>query len=241
MADTFFKINILEFAKTRTSVFFIYCIEKPIYALNSVKDSINSYQGLLTERACLKEELAELKKITQAQTLQLEDLSSLKKMLEGIDYVETTPKPARVLGTHSIFPHAVLYASLPVDTDVLKDQLVLSENGLVGRVVQKAGKSVKIMLITDHYSRIPVRLKKTGEQALLTGQGTNELKVSFLERAPDPDFLKNIPLDDVFVTSGIDDVFTPNIPVAQIARTQNGEVFAKPLCDFNTLQFVQIQ
>ncbi|MBP9752396.1 MAG: rod shape-determining protein MreC [Proteobacteria bacterium] len=236
-----FKTDYLEIGKMYIESALISITQSPIKTIENIYDSFYSYKNLLLEKNSLKEEVEMLKSNIQQKELLIDDLKEIKNILDKIDFSECNPIFARVLGTENIFPHSYMFLKVDLNTPISQNQLVLSENGLIGRVIENSSKKVKVMTITDCHSRVPVRLKKSGEQALLIGQGTNELKVEFIDRAADDEFIKNCVDDDIFVTSGIDDLFTPNIPVARFLRVENGEIFAKPFSNLNTVQFAYIQ
>ncbi|CAO5678935.1 MAG: hypothetical protein HEEMFOPI_00436 [Holosporales bacterium] len=234
-----FKQDPINAVKVSSEAFLIDFVRTPIQAMNNLLDSIKSYQNLLSQNAHLKERVACLENVLLEKNNLIEDLNNVKKIMDQNDF-EENQKILRVLGTENIFPNAYMFLKTDSAFSPINNQLILSENRLIGRITSYTSKYIKIMLITDCKSRVPVRLKKSGEQALLIGRGTNDLSVQFIDRTPDDEFINSLSEEDIFVTSGIDDVFSPNIPVARFLGAKNGEVLASPLCNFNTLQFASV-
>lgn len=233
-----FKDDVRLFVLSRI----VEVVHAPYLFIEDVKNYFYTYQSVLKEHEALKGENQKLKTRIFEQNMQISDMIALKNVIDEIDYTEEKSYPARVLGSVFSFPHATLFAQSqkPVESS----RVALDPQGLVGRVINGKDKTfVRIMLLTDCQSRIPVRLQKTGEQAILAGQGTNDLKVMYLERNKIGNKTQDTDLEagDLFVTSGIDDICPPNIPVAEIAYEKNGEFYAKPLVNFKKMRFVTLQ
>ena len=62
---------------------------------------------------------------------------------------------------------------------------MLTEHGLVGRVVGVSDHVSRILLLTDVESRMPVLLARTNGRAILTGDGGGAPKLDYL-RTADP-------------------------------------------------------
>ncbi|PIZ33431.1 MAG: hypothetical protein COY39_02700 [Alphaproteobacteria bacterium CG_4_10_14_0_8_um_filter_37_21] len=199
------------------------------------------YTNLVNENEALKNHLHDIKSENLALTLQVSDLTHLKTILDNIDAPTDQRYPARVLGAIFNFPQASLFAVTNGDLDHTLNAIAHHPDGLIGRVTENlANNRVRILLLTDHNSRIPVRHHKTGKQAILAGQGTDYLKIIYIEA------LKNEAHadwenGDIFVTSGIEETCPPNIPVAKLIINQDGEISAKPLVNFHNLRFITLQ
>lgn len=93
---------------------------------------------------------------------------------------------------------------------VAKNQAVISERGLVGRVMQVGSHSAQVLLLSDMNSRIPVMNERTREKMILVGRGTELPVLSYV--ATDSASKKG----DRIVTSGDGGVFPKNIAVGVI-------------------------
>lgn len=234
--------SVKENVRLYISSFIVKTVNLPIDCIEDIRNYFSTHNTLLETQDALRNENQRLKGRIFEQNMRLSDMANLKKTLDEVDFREKKSIPARVLGSVLSFPHASLFVQ--TQKPVSSSQVALHPQGLVGRVIQGNDRTyVRILLLTDCQSRIPVRLQKTGEQAILAGQGTDELKVLYLERVKVGNKTQDFPLEvgDLFVTSGIDHICPPNIPVAEIKYDKNGELYAKPLVDFKRLNFVVIE
>lgn len=209
---------------------------KPIHWMQDIFQTLQSHQNVFDENERLKKENRTLSNIIFQQKNEICELNEIKKILDTIIYTGDCGELIKVLGSVHNFPQSILYAFGSKEKTYKPNQIILANEGVIGKVFESNDRMLKITLITDHLSRVPVRLQKTGEQAILMGQGTKELRVIAIDH-----FQQNtLQKDDIFVTSGFDDVFPPDIPVAQISSIEDGEIFARPLADFRKLRFVTI-
>lgn len=113
--------------------------------------------------------------------------------------------------------------------------------GIIGKVIQVTRTSSRILPLTDQYSRVGVKVKRTGHWGLLSGQ-------SQLHGLPKLDYIS---LDvilhegDVIVTSGDNGVFPKDLPVGTVSKDINRgatfqEAYVKPAIDIERLDSVMI-
>lgn len=108
-------------------------------------------------------------------------------------------------------------AGLPVADDL----------GLVGQVTRVFPGSSEVTLLTSRDQAAPVQSLRTGLRLLVSGSGGDRLlEVRFLDMHAD------LRADDVLVTSGLDGVYPPGIPVARVTsvRPPSDTPFARALC-----------
>ena len=89
---------------------------------------------------------------------------------------------------------------------------VMSERGLVGRLVGVGRGVSRILLLTDIVSRTPVLIDRTNSRAILTGDGGPNPKLSYM-RGQDP-----VQVGDRVLTSGDGGVFPRGLPVGVAVR-----------------------
>jgi cell shape-determining protein MreC len=231
----------LNTAASTISSYITETFYQPIYWVEKQMDRYSLYTNLVHENDALKDKLDTLKAENMLLRLQGSDLVSLKTVLENIDTTIDAKYPARVLGSILTFPQATLFAVTENNVVDPINRIARHPDGLVGRVIETlANNRVRILLLIDHNSRIPVRHHNTGKQAILAGQGTDQLKVIYIESLKNESH-EDWKTGDIFVTSGIEQTCPPNIPVAELVITQEGELMAKPLVDFHQLRFIVLQ
>lgn len=145
----------------------------------------------------------------------------------------------KVLGMPLDGVRSTMIVAQPKDSPLMKNQAVTSPQGVVGRIVDVGQATARVMLITDINSRIPVRIESTGTQAIVAGSNTGELSLAHIEQPENADKL-SISAGDRLLTSGYGGIFPPGLPVAIVSRIDNFAVFATPISETLTLEYVAV-
>jgi rod shape-determining protein MreC len=104
---------------------------------------------------------------------------------------------------------------------------VVDESGVVGQVTRAHPMLSEVTLLTDKALAIPVQVVRNGLRAVAFGGGNSGmLELRFMAANAE------IQAGDALVTSGIDGVYPPGIPVATVARIERdaAHTFARILC-----------
>lgn len=90
---------------------------------------------------------------------------------------------------------------------------VIDAQGLVGQVTRVYPDASEVTLVTNSDQFTPIFVARTGQRALATGgSGTDQMEVRFMPTHAD------IKPGDILLTSGIDKVYPPGLPVARVIR-----------------------
>ena len=107
---------------------------------------------------------------------------------------------------------------------------VIDENGFLGQITRVYPVMSEVTLISDKELVVPVQIERSGQRGMLFGGSHGRgLELRFMQWNAD------IRVGDRLVTSGLDGLFLPGIPVAEVVEVQHLEnedfltVFAKPL------------
>jgi len=111
---------------------------------------------------------------------------------------------------------------------------VLSERGLVGRVVGVSRGASKVLLLTDAASKTPVMIDRTNARAILTGDGGPNPKLDYL-RSRDP-----IRAGDRVLTSGDGGVLPRGLPVGRVVKGLDGRWRVVLDTDSDSIDWVRI-
>jgi rod shape-determining protein MreC len=111
---------------------------------------------------------------------------------------------------------------------------VMSENGLVGRVVGVSDGASRVLLTTDTASKIPVMIDRTNARAILTGDGGPNPKLEYL-RGQDP-----VKEGDRVMTSGDGGVMPRGLPVGTAVKGLDGRWRVVLASDKAPIDFVRI-
>lgn len=102
--------------------------------------------------------------------------------------------------------------------------IAIDDSGLIGQVTQVYPFSSQIALISNKDQTTPVQIQRTGEHAILYGTG-NGIELRYLPNHAD------IHRGDILITSGLDGLYPPGLPVARITDAQNSnQPFARIDC-----------
>ena len=110
---------------------------------------------------------------------------------------------------------------------VKNGQPVIDQIGLVGQVTRSYPWLAEITLITDKEHAVPVQNLRNGLRAVLGGTGNDgQLELKFIPL--NADFQNG----DALVTSGIDGVYPPGLPVAEVSNVERNAayLFARIIC-----------
>jgi rod shape-determining protein MreC len=111
--------------------------------------------------------------------------------------------------------------------DVRPGQAVVDDRGLVGQVTRAYPWLAEVTLVTDKGQFVPVQNVRNGLRAVLSGTGSDgALELRFIPLNAD---FRN---GDELVTSGIDGVYPPGLPVARVAEVERraDQIFARITC-----------
>jgi rod shape-determining protein MreC len=111
---------------------------------------------------------------------------------------------------------------------------VMSENGLVGRIVGVTDGASRVLLVTDIASKVPVMINRTNARAILTGDGGPNPKLMYM-RGVNP-----IKAGDLLVTSGDGGVFPRGLPVGVAMKGLDGTWRVQLSSDYAPIDFVRV-
>ena len=119
-----------------------------------------------------------------------------------------------------------------------RNQPVVTDQGLVGRIVVPAGRYAKVLLASDPSLAVSAMIARTRQRGLVRGGGD----VLELEHIP---ILADVTVGDEVVTAGIDGVFPRGIPIGRVNAVEPGQglfqrITVSPAIDFETLDQVYV-
>ncbi len=138
-----------------------------------------------------------------------------------------------VLDSHGPFAQSRLI-DVGADHGVVIGNPVISEHGVIGRVVGVSRGASRVMLLTDIASKIPVLVARTNGRAILTGDGGPNPKLAYL-RGENP-----VQQGDRILTSGDGGVFPRGLPVGIAVMGLDGAWRVRLDSDFAPIDFVKV-
>lgn len=102
---------------------------------------------------------------------------------------------------------------------------VIVADGVIGQVTRVYPVQSEVTLLTDRNQAIPVLVERSGVRGVLFGTGQGGLEMRFLLADAD------VQPGDRIVTSGLDGVLVPGLPVATVSTVdRDSDAFARILC-----------
>ncbi|PRX34317.1 rod shape-determining protein MreC [Paraburkholderia sp. BL18I3N2] len=104
---------------------------------------------------------------------------------------------------------------------------VVNEDGVIGQVTRVFPLQAEVTLLTDKDQAVPVQIVRTGLRSVIYGTPKGDtLDLRFVPISAD------IQTGDELVTSGLDGVYPPGLPVAKVVRVdkQADTAFARVIC-----------
>lgn len=150
----------------------------------------------LSQTQALKQEVSDLKKLLKLNESNIEFVTAAEVVSEGRD-----PLTNRLIinkGRHD---------------GVLQGQAVTDANGFIGQITAVSPYSSTVSLLNYENSVIPVMVARTGFRTLIYGE-SHRLDLRYFPADAD------LKINDVLVTSGIDENYPAGIPVAKITRLE---------------------
>ena len=209
-------------------------LSAPVRWIGGAVDYVGGYFFAVSENRRLHAQITQLE-LARDQGIALANENTRFRALLGLN----TQPPVPMVGAQVIFdargPFAnTRLADAGAEKGVAIGNPVMSERGLVGRVVGVAHGVSRILLLTDVASRTPVLIDRTGARAILTGDGGANPKLSYL-RGVDP-----VKAGDRVLTSGDGGLFPRGLPVGTAVVGLDGEWRIRLDSDDAPIDYVRI-
>lgn len=204
-----------------------HAMNAPVRLSAKVGDFFVAQGRLKSENADLKEQQLMLTgKMLQFQDLQAEN-AQLRHLLEAkARYAQRTTLAEILYSGRDPFARKII-----VDRGSLQGvqpgQVVADNIGVIGQVTRVSPAVSEVTLITDKDQAVPVQNVRNGLRAVVFGSGEpGALDMPFMS------FSADLQPGDQLVTSGIDGIYPPGLPVAVVSKVERNAayLFAKISC-----------
>ncbi|MEE4287827.1 MAG: rod shape-determining protein MreC [Erythrobacter sp.] len=202
----------------------------------NVWDSVSGYWNAGAQNAELRKEVEIARiRLAEAKALEAENqrLRSLLALAKGeIEPVAT----ARLVGSSATSSRRFAYLGVGRVDGVRVGMPVRSARGVIGRVLEVARSSSRILLLTDSESVLPVRRSSDNTVAFAEGRGDGLLRIRLINLGLNP--LKE---GDVFVTSGAGGYYRPGVAVAVLTKITPDGGYARLIAEPSATDFVSVE
>lgn len=215
-------------------------VPRELFALGT--DHFLEVDRLRSENAELRRiEIANARALLRAEQLAAEN-AQLRALLGARERVVTASLVAEVL-YEARDPYArKLVLDRGLQHGLLAGQPVIDARGVVGQLTRVMPLTSEVTLITDRAATLPVAASRSGQRSVAFGGAPDsQVELRFLSGSSD------LQEGDELVTSGLDGVFPPGIPVGTVASIERGasggstfRVLVRPSADLERNRMVLV-
>jgi rod shape-determining protein MreC len=195
---------------------------------------VRGYFFAVSENRRLQAELETLRQ-WRAEAIALRDTNERYRAILGLKTDPPIPMATARIVTDSRGPFAnSRLANAGSEQGIRPGNPVMSENGLVGRIVGATANVSRVLMLTDPAARTPVMIDRTNARAILTGDGGPNPGLEYL-RGQEP-----VRVGDRVLTSGDGGVFPRGLPVGIAVKGLDGRWRVALAADKAPVDFVRI-
>ena len=224
------RFQTLELLRQSVSVFthpLQQLAHSPVKLLDSTGDYFSSITDLRNENARIKRaQLDSAEELLRLRQLEAEN-DRLRRLLDVKGRQKTEGRIAQIIySARDPFTRRIVIDKGQQDK-IANGQPVVDDAGLVGQVTRVFPFVSEVTLITDKDQAVPVQIVRNGLRSVVFGLGSGKLELRFMPANAD------VQNGDILVTSGLDGVFLPGLPVARVTHIERGTSysFARIFCE----------
>lgn len=198
--------------------------------------NVRGYFNAGRQNVQLRQEM-EIARIRLAEADAVKAENTRLKSLLGLKEAATRPVAvARLVGSTATSVRRYAYLSAGSTNGVKPGMPVISERGVVGRVLETGRGSARVLLLTDSESVLPVRRAKDNIIAFAEGRGDGLLRVRLVNLGINP-----LKVGDLMVTSGAGGYYRPGVAVAVISTLTPDGGMARLVAEPAATNFVAVE
>lgn len=218
----------------QTIAIVIYPLQKlaqlPIEIYNQTSEFLSNLH-LISENESLRQRyLSDQMQLLRLRALEAENIQ-LRKLLDTKQGIKTKTETKAVMAEILYAPRDPFNRKATLNKGshhgVQAGQILVDDKGIIGQLTRVYVWTSEAILITDKDHVVPVQILRNGLRTVVSGAGKNdELELRYLSVNTD------IKRGDMLVTSGIDGVYPPGLPVATVSRIERNptNTFAQIIC-----------
>tara|TARA_B100000965_G_scaffold387079_1_gene390036 strand:- start:11 stop:913 length:903 start_codon:yes stop_codon:yes gene_type:complete len=207
---------------------------KPVKELENVIEDVQSATSLRKENLRLKTEIRRLKLFEKKSGILESELIELRKMLNFAPRENKVLITSRVLNISGGTFAKTMLIDAGLKDGILVGQPVISNEGLIGSIINVGSSSSRVLLTIDINSMIPIFLTQSGWPAIAQGQNSSFLKLRFLSSEANPI------LGEMVETSGHGGKFPSGINVGKVISFSSGDYLIKLSANPQKLRFASV-
>jgi rod shape-determining protein MreC len=185
----------------------------PRNLMRNVSDYFSGQSRLLTENDALRKRQLELARASLDTEQLAAENTQLRKLLDARERIGGKAQHAQVLyDARDPYTHKIII-DRGSQHGIKPGQPAIDDRGVLGQVVRVFPFTAEVALVTDRDQSIPVQDVRNGLRAVAYG-GTQNGTLELRYMAGNAD----VQVGDMLVTSGIDGIYPPGLPVAKVSN-----------------------
>ncbi len=203
--------------------------ENYIYLWHTHQDNL----ALLDENRKLLNSIANLREIQQENI-------RLKRLLQFEETFKLETVVARVIAKDVSSEFRSIRINRGEDSGIKRNMAVLTDEGIVGRVLRTTPKTSDIVTVLDLYSAVDAIVERSRARGVIEGLTDDTCQLKYALRTDD------IKPGDFLISSGLGGIFPKGVPVGTVSKVNRQpygitqEVEVKPSVDFSKLEEVLV-
>ncbi len=236
----------MQSVQTVVSKFFMPFQNGFVYVKNRItgnEQQISDIEILKNENTNLREENTKLKEQVRELEILKSENNTLKEYVNLKNkYTDYSTVPANVIERSYSNYEKIIIINVGTNDGIKENMPVISEQGLVGKVLSVTDKTAKVQTIIDTASTVSATLSTSSESILLKGTISDNKKL----RATSIPVETSILQGDEIVTSGFGGIFPKGILIGTISDVVNTKneldryANVTPSTDFSKLETVLV-
>ncbi len=203
---------------------------------NNLWERIAGFWRAGSQNAALRREVEVARiRLAEAEAVEAEN----RRLKALLDLAQTDAEPiaaTRLVGSSASSARRFAYVGVGATDGVEVGMPVHSERGVIGRVLETARNSSRVLLLTDSESVLPVRRAKDQTVAFAEGRGDGLLRIRLINLGLNP-----LEVGDVFVTSGAGGYYRPGVAVAVLNELTPDGGIARLIAEPSATNYVVVE
>ena len=209
-------------------------VSRPMAAIDSVIARVDYFFDVYDENVALREENRRLLH-WQATARQLDaENKDFRELLSTVAEPRNAFLTARLIGMSSGNYVRTALINAGTHDGIAVGQAAVTDDGVMGRIVELGTRSARILLLTDLNSRVPVALESSRAPAVVAGDNSNILSLMFVADST------NVQIGERLVTSGEGGMLPPGLPVGVVTGFEDGIWYVTPFVEPARTEFVRV-
>lgn len=227
--------NIAVFLEKNTSLMLYRVQNYPQLVILKVQQQ----QELAGQNVQLKKQVEEYSMLLKQSKNQIQDAKLLNDLSQKGIYEDFSPTIAKAVLDVNFFVNNQLLIDQGANKDIKLGYAVVNKDGVIGQISNVNPNNSQIRLITNPDYKIYVEHSVSKTKMLAQGGGNNTIIVRYIDKND------KIKIGDILETTGLDDIYPAQIPVAKVTKVfyeNNGfnSAICEPVVDFRQLQYVSV-